>query len=178
MRQPAQLTALLPASLQCVAPSPCSCLTLHDGRLAVIDMQRATSEQYHTGHRAIEPTTHGRRQAHRSVSSVAVLDCERYVECGVRLCVDPTPGSPSSTGLFLLRLLSISMVLLISSSLPMTGSSLPSLASSVRSRQYFFKFSPTGTALGSTHGRLLGGPPPPPRPPNEGKRRGEGRHEL
>ena len=45
----------------------------------------------------------------------------------------PTPGSPMSTGLFLVLLLSICIALLISSSLPMTGSSFPSDARFVKS---------------------------------------------
>mmetsp|Transcript_9948 Transcript_9948/g.29866 ORF Transcript_9948/g.29866 Transcript_9948/m.29866 type:complete len:425 (+) Transcript_9948:2589-3863(+) len=50
--------------------------------------------------------------------------------------VFPTPGSPIRQGLFLVRLLRIWIARLISSSLPMTGSSLPSRAATVRSRPY------------------------------------------
>ena len=53
------------------------------------------------------------------------------------MAVLPTPGSPMSTGLFLVRRESTCMVRRISSSRPMTGSSLPLRASSVRSRVYF-----------------------------------------
>ena len=53
------------------------------------------------------------------------------------MAVLPTPGSPISTGLFLVRRLSTWMTRRISSSRPMTGSSLPSRASRVRSRPYF-----------------------------------------
>ena len=53
------------------------------------------------------------------------------------MAVLPTPGSPISTGLFLVRRLSTWMVRRISSSRPMTGSSLPWRAASVRSRPYF-----------------------------------------
>ena len=49
----------------------------------------------------------------------------------------PTPGSPISTGLFFVRLDKILMARLISSSRPITGSSLPDLAISTRSRPYF-----------------------------------------
>ena len=49
----------------------------------------------------------------------------------------PTPGSPISTGLFFVRRESTWMTRRISSSRPMTGSSLPLRASSVRSRPYF-----------------------------------------
>ena len=53
------------------------------------------------------------------------------------MAVLPTPGSPMSTGLFLVRRESTCMVRRISSSRPMTGSILPRWASSVRSRPYF-----------------------------------------
>ena len=49
----------------------------------------------------------------------------------------PTPGSPISTGLFLVRRDSTWMTRLISASRPMTGSSLPSLADLVRSTPNF-----------------------------------------
>ena len=57
------------------------------------------------------------------------------------IAVLPTPGSPISTGLFLVRRESTWMVRRISSSRPMTGSSLPSRAACVRSRAYFFSAS-------------------------------------
>ena len=50
------------------------------------------------------------------------------------IAVLPTPGSPISTGLFLVRRDSTWMVRLISSSRPITGSSLPLAAASVKSR--------------------------------------------
>ncbi len=53
------------------------------------------------------------------------------------MAVLPTPGSPMSTGLFLVRRESTCMTRRISSSRPMTGSSLPCSAASVRSRPYF-----------------------------------------
>ena len=52
------------------------------------------------------------------------------------MAVLPTPGSPISTGLFLVRRESTSMVVSTSSARPMTGSSLPSRAIRVRSRLY------------------------------------------
>ena len=48
----------------------------------------------------------------------------------------PTPGSPMSTGLFLVRRDKICTTFSISSCLPMTGSSLPRRAFSVRSSPY------------------------------------------
>ena len=53
------------------------------------------------------------------------------------MAVLPTPGSPISTGLFLVRRCSTWMVRRISSSRPITGSSLPDAARSVRSTVYF-----------------------------------------
>ena len=53
------------------------------------------------------------------------------------IAVLPTPGSPIRTGLFLVRRLRTWMTRRISSSRPMTGSSLPARASAVRSRPYF-----------------------------------------
>ena len=67
------------------------------------------------------------------------------------MAVLPTPGSPSSTGLFLVRRERIWITRSISSSRPMTASSLPSRASSVRSRP-----------KASSAGVLLLPPPPPP----------------
>mmetsp|Transcript_6214 Transcript_6214/g.25127 ORF Transcript_6214/g.25127 Transcript_6214/m.25127 type:complete len:342 (-) Transcript_6214:2506-3531(-) len=65
------------------------------------------------------------------------------------MAVLPTPGSPISTGLFLLRRCSTWMARRISSSRPMTGSSLPWRARSVRSSVYFLSASrwPSASAL-------------------------------
>ncbi len=53
------------------------------------------------------------------------------------IAVLPTPGSPISTGLFLVRRCSTCTTRRISSSRPMTGSSLPDSARAVRSMVYF-----------------------------------------
>ena len=53
------------------------------------------------------------------------------------IAVLPTPGSPIRTGLFFVLLDNILIVLLISSSLPITGSSLCFLARSVKFVPYF-----------------------------------------
>ena len=65
------------------------------------------------------------------------------------MAVLPTPGSPMRTGLFLVRRCKIWMTRRISSSRPITGSSLPLRARSVRSRVYFFSASrwPSASAL-------------------------------
>ena len=52
------------------------------------------------------------------------------------IAVLPTPGSPISTGLFLVRRVRIWVTRRISSERPITGSSLPSRAHFVRSRPY------------------------------------------
>ena len=57
------------------------------------------------------------------------------------MAVLPTPGSPIKTGLFLVRRDRISITRRISSSRPITGSSLPSAAIRVRSRPYFSRAS-------------------------------------
>ena len=60
------------------------------------------------------------------------------------MAVLPTPGSPMRIGLFFLRRLRIWVTRSISFSRPMTGSSLPSRASCVRSRP---KWSRNGVLL-------------------------------
>ena len=75
------------------------------------------------------------------------------------MAVLPTPGSPMSTGLFFVRRESTWITRRISSSRPMTGSSLPLRASSVRSRPYRSSawYLPSGfwlgDALDAAHGR-------------------------
>ena len=70
------------------------------------------------------------------------------------IAVLPTPGSPISTGLFFLRRVSTSMTRWISFARPIVGSSWPSAASWVRSRQKWSSagvldfFSPFGARLG------------------------------
>ena len=64
------------------------------------------------------------------------------------MAVLPTPGSPMSTGLFLVLRERILITSRISVSRPITGSSLPALASSVRSLPYF------SSALPSSSGGL------------------------
>ena len=63
------------------------------------------------------------------------------------IAVLPTPGSPISTGLFFVRRESTWITRRISSSRPMTGSSLPDSASAVRSRPYFSSawYEPSGS---------------------------------
>ena len=63
------------------------------------------------------------------------------------IAVLPTPGSPISTGLFLVRRDSTWITRRISSSRPITGSSFPASASAVRSRPYFSSawYEPSGS---------------------------------
>jgi len=64
------------------------------------------------------------------------------------IAVFPTPAGPTRAGLFLVLRLRICIVRRISSSLPITGSSFPCLASSVRSIEYFLRVSPgAGSSL-------------------------------
>ena len=68
-----------------------------------------------------------------SGTSPSVMRCARPST----IAVLPTPGSPISTGLFLVLRDRIWMTRRISLSRPMTGSSLPARASATRSRPYF-----------------------------------------
>ena len=65
------------------------------------------------------------------------------------MAVLPTPGSPMRTGLFLVRRESTWITRRISSSRPMTGSSLPRRAASVRSRPYLVRASYFSSGLAS-----------------------------
>ena len=87
-----------------------------------------------------------RRSFSPSGTSPAARRCARPSTTAVL----PTPGSPISTGLFLVRRASTWIVRRISSSRPMTGSSLPWRASSVRSRAYFFSASQFCSADGAS----------------------------
>ena len=66
------------------------------------------------------------------------------------IAVLPTPGSPMSTGLFLVRRCNTWIVRRISSSRPMTGSSLPCAARSVRLMVYLFRAWRWSSALASS----------------------------
>src|ERR1700760_2949039 len=73
------------------------------------------------------------------------------------IVVLPTPGSPISTGLFLVRRLRICMTRSISCSRPMTGSSLDSRASWVRLRPNWSSTNDDdGVSAGGAAGRRLG----------------------
>mgnify|MGYP003306504421 CR=1 FL=1 len=63
------------------------------------------------------------------------------------IAVFPTPGSPTNIGLFLVLLLRIWRTLLISSSLPMTGSSFPCAALSLRLTANLLRFSNLFSAI-------------------------------
>ncbi len=68
------------------------------------------------------------------------------------IAVLPTPGSPISTGLFLVRRERTWITRRISSSRPITGSSLPLSASAVRSRPNFSSACMLSSALGELTG--------------------------
>ena len=55
------------------------------------------------------------------------------------MAVLPVPGSPTNIGLFFVLLDNIWRILLISSSLPITGSNFPSFANWFKFRAYLFK---------------------------------------
>ena len=82
-----------------------------------------------------EPISSARMRLPRSDSGTSPLTMRNARPSTI--AVLPTPGSPISTGLFLVRRCSTWMVRRISSSRPMTGSSLPSVARFVRSTVYF-----------------------------------------
>ena len=85
----------------------------------------------------------------RSVSGTSLLTirCARPSTTAVL----PTPGSPISTGLFFVRRCRICIVRRISSSRPITGSSFPMRARSVRSTVYFLMASrPLSPSASST----------------------------
>ena len=63
------------------------------------------------------------------------------------IAVLPTPGSPTRIGLFLVLLLNICRTLRISSSLPITGSSLPCAALSLRLTAKRLRFSNLFSAI-------------------------------
>ena len=63
------------------------------------------------------------------------------------IAVFPVPGSPMSTGLFLVRRDKIWIARRISSSRPITGSSFPCSATAVRSRAYLVRASKLPSAL-------------------------------
>ena len=73
------------------------------------------------------------------------------------MAVLPTPGSPMSTGLFLVRRDSTCMTRSISFSRPTTGSSLCSRASAVRLRP---NWSSTGEPVGESEDWRAGEPAP------------------
>ena len=75
------------------------------------------------------------------------------------IAVLPTPGSPISTGLFFLRRDSTWMTRSISLSRPITGSSLPSRASCVRSRPNWLSAGVSGRSSRSEPPELEGAPP-------------------
>ena len=83
----------------------------------------------------IEPRSRPTSRLLRSVSGTSpeTMRCAKPST----IAVLPTPGSPIKTGLFFVRRERTWMVRRISSSRPMTGSSLPCRARSVRSRAYF-----------------------------------------
>ena len=87
----------------------------------------------------LDPATIPERSMVRSLLFLTVAGTFPFTILCARpstIAVFPTPGSPIRQGLFLVLLLRIWITRLISSCLPITGSSLPSAASLVRSLLY------------------------------------------
>ncbi len=90
--------------------------------------------------RYLAPATNAPRSSVTTCLSASVFGMSpRTMRCAnpSTMAVLPTPGSPINTGLFLVRRLNTWMTRRISSSRPITGSSLPCSASCVRLRPYF-----------------------------------------
>ena len=90
--------------------------------------------------RYLEPATIPGRSRVRSLLFLTVSGASpEAISCASpsTTAVLPTPGSPIRQGLFLVLRERIWIILLISSFLPMTGSSFPSDASLVRSLEYW-----------------------------------------
>ena len=83
----------------------------------------------------IAPRSSAHTRLPRRISGTSPMKMRRASPSTI--AVFPTPGSPISTGLFFVRRASTCTTRRISSSLPITGSSLPRRASSVRSFAYF-----------------------------------------
>ena len=105
-----------------------------------------------------------------SPSSIAVLlGSTQSRSILFNMTTHPTPGRPNSTGLLFVRLDNICIVRLISASLPITGSSFPCFAKSVKSIEYCFNVSPFSgpcwPIIVPPGNRIPGKPPIPPIPP-------------
>ena len=110
--------------------------TISDGPAAVISRISPVSRSSNSPRYLVPATMPARSNAtsrtSRSAAGTSPSAMRRAMPSTI--AVLPTPGSPSSTGLFLVRRASTSMTWSISSSRPITGSSSPARASAVRSR--------------------------------------------
>jgi hypothetical protein len=126
------------------APAPTSVCSSSMNRMivpsaALISASTALSRSSNSP-RYLAPATSAPRSSARTrcclrLSGTSPLVMRRAIPSTI--AVLPTPGSPIRTGLFLVRRDSTCIERRISSSRPMTGSSLPRRASSVRSVVYF-----------------------------------------
>ena len=137
--------SMLPASIEpSAAPAPTTvCSSSMNSRIrpsaALISPSTALRRSSNSP-RYLAPATSAPRSRANTVLSRSPSGTSRRTMRWARpstMAVLPTPGSPISTGLFLVLRERIWIVRRISSSLPMTGSSLPLRASSTRSRPYF-----------------------------------------
>ena len=100
--------------------------------------------------RNLAPATRAPRSRDRSRLSIRLSGTSPFTMRSARpsaIAVLPTPGSPIRTGLFLVRRESTWTVRRISSSRPITGSSLPMRAASVKSCVYFLRASYPSSAV-------------------------------
>ena len=97
--------------------------------------RRSSNSPRYLAPATMEPRSRAKRRLPRRLSGTSPSTIRRARPS--TMAVLPTPGSPMSTGLFFVRRDSTWTTRRISSSRPMTGSSLPLRASSVRSRPYF-----------------------------------------
>lgn len=87
----------------------------------------------------------------KTTTFLFATESSKHINCFLtypsEIAVFPTPGSPINTGLFFVLRERICIHLLISSSLPITGSSFPDRAMAVKSFPYFSKDSylPSGS---------------------------------
>ena len=95
-------------------------------------LSRSSNSPRYLAPATIEPRSSAMTRLFFSVSGTSPSTMRRARPS--TMAVLPTPGSPMRTGLFLVRRDSTWMTRRISSSRPMTGSSLPWRATSVRSR--------------------------------------------
>ena len=141
--------SMLPASmLPSVFPAPTSVCSSSMNRITLpaafsISVSSAFSRSSNSPRYFAPASSAGRSSASTCLPCSDSGTSPVAIRCAIpsTIAVLPTPGSPISTGLFLVRRCSTWIARRISSSRPITGSSLPRRARSVRSRVYFLSAS-------------------------------------